>query len=111
MIPIQFQFQAPGLGLRIWVCGFGYADLETRIQKYEVRISVPWEILGKYVETRVTCLCDDQMMMRLVSYLLMLAAALACFGLVADAQQGGYTVESVRVQVFLHVNSHSWCGS
>ena len=52
------------------------------------------------VETRVTCLCDDQMMMRLVSYLLVLAAALACFGLVADAQQGGYTVESVRVQVF-----------
>ena len=52
------------------------------------------------VETRVTCLCDDQMMMRLVCYLLVLAAALACFGLVADAQQGGYTVESVRVQVF-----------
>jgi len=45
MIPIQFQFQGPGL--RIWVCGFGYADLETRIRKYEVRISVPWEILGK----------------------------------------------------------------
>ena len=41
--------------------------------------------------------------MRLVFYLLVLAAALACFGLVADAQQGGYTVESVRVQVLFFI--------
>ena len=60
---------------------------------------VPGPPTHKSLGTRLL-VCDDQMMMRLVFYLLVLAAALACFGLVADAQEGGYTVESVRVQVF-----------
>ena len=46
-----------------------------------------------------SCLCDDQMMTPVVSYLLVLAAALVCFGPGTNAQQGEYTAESVGIQL------------